>query len=157
MARRIAARAGRRGSFLAFLAILDLAYGYSLFYAPAGERVFDLFLPWQVWGIAWAAVGLLCAARVLAARDRIAFTAAACIKAAWALLFADVWIFQHYPAGWVSVVVWAAFGGAVLIISGWPEPPRAATASEVLAAIPAEVRAGLPPEILAELPPEAAP
>ena len=119
--RALARRAGRRGAFLAFLAILDLAYGYSLLATAAPQRAFDLLLPWQAWGAIWLAVGAACAAGIFARRDRVAFTAAAVLKAAWGLLFADVWLVQHYPRGWVAVAVWLAFAGAVLIIAGWPE------------------------------------
>lgn len=122
-------RAGRRGAFLAFLAVLDVAYGYSLFVTAAPQRAFDLLLPWQAWGIIWMVTGAVCASGIFARRDRLQFTAAAGLKAAWGCLFADIWIEQHYPRGWVSVVVWLAFAATVLIISGWPEeppPPEAA-------------------------------
>jgi hypothetical protein len=117
-------RAGRRGAFLGFLATLDCAYGYSLYVTAGPARVYDLFLPWEAWGVIWMTVGVICAASVLALRDRFAFAAAAMLKGAWALLFTDVWLFQRYPRGWVAVIVWAAFAGAVLIVSGWPEPIR---------------------------------
>jgi len=122
--RRAARRSGRRGAFLAFLAVLDLTYGYSLYVTAAPARAFDLFLPWEAWGGIWMAVGVLCLTQILARRDRVAFTAAAMLKGGWAVLFADVWIFQHSARGWTAVVVWAAFAGAVLIVSGWPEPLR---------------------------------
>ena len=119
--RALARRAGRRGAFLAFLAVLDLSYGYSLFTTAAPQRVFDLLLPWQAWGVIWLAAGAVCAAGIFARRDRLAFTAAATLMCAWGLLFADIWLVQGYPRGWVSVVVWLAFAGVVLIIAGWPE------------------------------------
>lgn len=119
--RALARRAGRRGAFLAFLAILDFSYGYSLLVTPSRQRVFDLLLPWDAWGTAWIAAGALCAAGILARRDRLAFTAAATLKGAWGLLSADIWLVQGYPGGWASVAVWLAFAAAVLIIAGWPE------------------------------------
>jgi hypothetical protein len=125
--RALAHRAGRRGAFLAFLAVLDLAYGYSLFTTAAPQRAFDLLAPWQAWGAAWIAVGAACAAGIFIRRDRLAFTAAATLKGAWGLVFADIWLVQGDPRGWVSVAVWLAFAAAVLIIAGWPE---AATAKD---------------------------
>ena len=120
--RALARRAGRRGAFLAFLMVLDLAYGYSLLVTPAKQRTLDLLLPWEAWGVIWIAVGMLCATGIFVfGWDRLAFPAAAVLKVVWAGLFAEVWITQKYPLGWVSVVVWLAFAGAVLIIAGWPE------------------------------------
>jgi hypothetical protein len=123
-AARAGRRAGRRGAFLAFLAVLDLAYGYSLFATAAPQRAYDLFLPWQAWGIIWMATGAVCASGVIARRDRAQFTAAAALKAAWGFLFADIWLVQGIPRGWVSVVLWLAFAATVLIIAGWPEQPH---------------------------------
>ena len=125
MLRALARRAGRRGAFLAFLTVLDLAYGYSLLVTPAAQRVLNLLLPWEAWGAIWIATGVLCAAGIFVfGWDRWAFPAAAALKVVWAGLFAEVWIAQAYPLGWVSVVVWLAFAGVVLIISGWPEEIR---------------------------------
>jgi hypothetical protein len=126
--RRVARRAGRRGAFLAFLAILDWGYGYSLFVTAAPQRAFDLLLPWQAWGVIWMAAGVVCASGILARRDWPQFTVAAGIKAAWGFLFADIWLVQHAPRGWVSVILWLAFAATVIIIGGWPEeqPPPSA-------------------------------
>ena len=122
--RGLAARAGHRGAFLSFLALLDLAVAYSLWVTtPAQRRTLDLFLPWPWWAAVWAATGLACAAGIFARRDRAAFTAAAATKAAWAGVMADTWLAQGVPRGWVPVVIWAAFALTVLLVSSWPEPP----------------------------------
>jgi hypothetical protein len=118
---RLGRRAGRRGAFLAFLTILDVAYGYALFATAAPQRALDLFLPWQAWGIIWMATGAVCSTGILLRRDRFQFTAAAALKASWGFLYADIWLVQHAPRGWVSVAVWLAFAATVLIIAGWPE------------------------------------
>ena len=121
----VARRAGRRGAFLGFLAVLDLAYGYSLLTATGAQRrQLDLLLPWPAWGWAWVAVGVICAAGALATADRLAFTAAAALKAAWAATWAVVWLIEGIPRGWVSVVVWGCFALVVLVVSSWPEAPR---------------------------------
>lgn len=122
--RRATARAGRRGAFLAFLAVLDAAYGYSLLATPVALRGhLGLLLPWAVWGGLWLAAAAVCASGVFAHRDRIQYAFAAAFKTAWAVLWAYLWLAQHVPLGWVSVVVWLVFAGAVLVVAGWPEVP----------------------------------
>ena len=125
--RRLGHRAGRRGAFLAFLALLNAAVGYSILTTPAAQQAAaNLLLPWPVWGWAWIAVGGACAAGVFMRRDWWAYTAAATLMGAWALLSADLWLVQGQPRGWVSVVIWAAFALVVRLVAGWPEPLRAA-------------------------------
>jgi hypothetical protein len=124
--RRLARRTGHRGAFLAFLTILDVAYGYSLWATAPPFRTLDLFLPWQAWGYIWVGVGAVCAASVFAHRDRFAFACAAAVKTAWAGIMADTWIVQGVARGWVSMVVWACFALTVLVIASWPEPPERA-------------------------------
>lgn len=118
----LARRAGRRGAFLGFLAVLDLAYGYSLLATAAPQRQLDLFLPWEAWGGIWAGTGLVCLAAVFSVSDRWAFTAAAFLKAAWAALAVDEWAVQGVPRGWVSAVVFGCLALTVLVVSSWPEP-----------------------------------
>lgn len=123
-ASRAAARAGRRGAFLAFLTVLDAAYGYSLLATPAAERAqLDLLLPWPAWGGLWLATAAVCASGVFAHRDRVQFTAAAAFKTAWAGVWGWLWLARHIPLAWVSVAVWLAFAAVVLLIAGWPEVP----------------------------------
>lgn len=125
--RGAARRIGRRGAFLAFLALLDVAYGYSLLEATAAQRrMLDLLLPWLAWCVIWLAVGAVCAAGVFlpTGADRYAFGCAALLKAVWAAVFIRVWLFDHVPRGWVSVLIWLIFAGAVLVVSDWAEPAR---------------------------------
>ena len=125
--RRVARRIGRRGAFLAFLALLDAAYGYSLLETAAAQRrQLDLLLPWQAWGIIWLSTGAACAAGMMlrTGADRAAFAAAAVLKTCWAAVFVRVWLLDHVPRGWVSVVIWLAFAAVVLLVSSWPEAPR---------------------------------
>ena len=125
--RQAARRVGRRGAFLLFLAALDIAYGYSLWVTTAAQRrSLDLLLPWQVWGLIWLATGAVCAigAVLRTGADRFAFGLAAALKAAWGAVFVRVWLYDHLPRGWVSVIIWLAFAAVVLLVSSWPEPPR---------------------------------
>ena len=113
---------GRRGSFLAFLALLDAAYGYSLFTAPRAVQHLDLLLPWRAWAVLWLAAAAVCLSGVFLRRDRIQYTLAAAFKTAWGLLYVQLAVVQHVPDAWISAVVWLALAATVLLISGWPEP-----------------------------------
>lgn len=114
---------GYRGTFLLFLAVLDLAYGWSLWVAPPRQQASaDLVLGWHAWGAIWAAAGIVCAAGAPLRRDRFAYTTAAALKAAWASVAVRLWLFGHDPRAWVGALIWIAFGATVLVISSWPEP-----------------------------------
>jgi hypothetical protein len=126
---RLLRRLGRRGAFLLFLAILDAVYGWSIYTAAVPKRQeVDLLLPWQAWGVIWYAVGFVCLIAAWFPRDRIAYATAAALKFGWGAVSGFAWANQ--PAlehnGWLSMIVWFTFGATVLIISGWPEPPRLA-------------------------------
>lgn len=117
-------RLGRRGAFLIFLAVLDGVYAYGLLIqapAPASHPSADLLLPVQAWAGLWAATGLACAASSAIRRDRVAYTLAATLKAAWAGTATWQWASGLLPNGWLSGVVWLAFAATVLVIASWPE------------------------------------
>ncbi len=116
------AHAGRRGAFLAFLAVLDFAFGYSLLVVPRfPAESFDFVIPLHAWGWAWITVGAVCAAGVPARRDRVPYTLAAVLKTAWGLGYAWAW-WQGAPNAWISVTVWLCFALTVTLVAGWPEP-----------------------------------
>jgi len=118
------AHAGRRGAFLGFLAVLDLAFGYSLLIVPRFPgKSFDFVIPLHAWGWAWIAVGIACVAGIFARQDRVPYTLAAVLKAAWGLTYAWVW-WQGAPNAWISVTVWLSFAVTVMLVAGWPEPVK---------------------------------
>ena len=122
----IARRSGRRGAFLAFLTLLDWAYGWSLLTAPAAQqRAADLLLGWTAWGWIWAATGCVTAAGIFVRRDRVPYALAAALKSAWGLLQLYLWTAGSAPRGWVGAVIWVGFAAIVLTVAGWPEFPRA--------------------------------
>lgn len=112
---------GRRGAFLAFLALLDTSYGYILLTIPPALQSLDLMLPWRAWAILWLATGGICLTGVFARRDLIQYTLAAALKTAWALLYVRLAAVQHVPYAWISAIVFLALAATVLLISSWPE------------------------------------
>ena len=124
VARSVASRAGRRGAFLLFLAVLDGLYGYSLLVTPSPQRAQDFLLPWEAWAGIWLGTGAVCLSGVFARRDKAQFTAAVTLKLAWGLLYAQLWLAGAVPRAWVAALVWLAFAAAVFLVSGWPEPVR---------------------------------
>ncbi len=115
-------RVGRRGLFLAFLTVLDAAYGYALLAPPPGAPALAYpVVPPETWAIAWLTVAAVCASGILAPVARWQFVAAASLNTAWAARFAYLW-YRHVPQAWIGMMVWLAFAFTVMVISGWPEP-----------------------------------
>lgn len=112
-------RTGRRGAFLAFLALLDILVGYSLFSSPP-VRAVDMLLPLHTWAWVWIAVGLILITGIPTRWDRLQYTLAVGLKAAWGLLYVNLWI-QGIPHAWVSAVVWLTFAATIFLVAGWRE------------------------------------
>lgn len=118
-------RVGRRGCYLAFLALLDGVVAYSLTFPEV--RVVPLYryaasvMPLAGWAAVWAGVGAVCGAQAFARRDQIGFGLAACLKAAWGALNLLAWLDGGVPRGWVGAMIWAAFAAITVVVSTWPE------------------------------------
>ena len=119
-------RVGRRGCALLFFALLDLIYAASLLSAPTSGpyRFLAAILPLAAWASLWAAVGLLCLLQAFMRADRAAFAAAALIKVIWGMVQLTGWLIADLYRGYVGAILWLALAAFVLVISGWPEPPR---------------------------------
>lgn len=118
---------GRRGSFLLFLALLDLVYGFSLLLPTADARINPSFLflanilPLELWGLLWLAVGLVCLVFAFRKQDSFGFAAAMFLKILWAMTFLLGWIFVGLPRAYLSATIWGAFVIIIWLISTWPE------------------------------------
>lgn len=121
--RGVARGIGRRGSFLLFLATLDILYGYSLYETNVPLGRFNLFLPLHLWGAIWFATGLVCLICAPLRRDRAAFGLGAALMASWAAVLGWNWIVAQIPREWVSMVIFGCFSLIILVISSWPEVP----------------------------------
>jgi hypothetical protein len=119
-------KAGRRGTFLAILATVDISYGFSLvlrftdFNAmpPGGNNIVPL--SFRQWGAVWIACGVFLFTGVLAKHDIFQFALASLIKFSWAAAILIHWTkYRNYPD--VSPIIWVAVALIVLLVSGWPE------------------------------------
>jgi hypothetical protein len=124
--RSIVVRVGRRGSYLLFLAFLDLIYGWSLISIanPLLHHI-DLGFSPVIWGIIWVVVGVVCLIEAFAILDRLAFTMAVLLKFLWGTTMLLSWaLTTTNPLGWISGSVFLAFSAATAVISFWPEQRR---------------------------------
>jgi hypothetical protein len=130
LAGRAARRLGRRGAALGWFATLDLAFAQSLadpvqqaqLRAAPSYRVI-LYVDPMVWAAAWLAVGLLCLVQAWMRDDRWAFAAQISLLWVWATL-TILAIGPQAPRAIIGGLIWATFGGFVLVIAGWPEAPQ---------------------------------
>jgi hypothetical protein len=127
-AHRIVHRVGRRGAVLACKGLMALLYGCSQLVAPipntAGIRLLLLALPPHVWAWTWVAAGavaLVCVP-LPSGRDWPGFAAVYLVASAWALSNLASWWLYGNARGWISAVLFAAFGGVAAVAAAWPEP-----------------------------------
>ena len=118
---KIVYKVGHRGTFLLALALFDFLFGYSIFSQPGPAQGLDFIFPLHFWGVAWVVCGALILTGVPVRRDYFAFTVATAIKIVWSVLYIHAWVFETYPRGWVSALIWLLFALLVVIISSWPE------------------------------------
>lgn len=112
---------GRRGAFLTFLFILDVLVGYSLLFSPSsGLAHVNMLLPLDVWAWVWIGTGVFLTTGIWSRWDRMQYTATVALKAAWGLLYVNLWI-EGVPHAWVSAVVWLTFAATIFLVAGWRE------------------------------------
>jgi hypothetical protein len=107
---------------LAYSLIAPLPYGLS---AATVYRPFVAVMPLALWAVCWWTVSVVCA--VAAVWHRVqpqAFSAAAMIKTVWAIAYLWGWLGGDLPRGYLQAVIWLAFAGLVVLVSGWQENPR---------------------------------
>lgn len=122
------ARLGRRGTFLLLLAVIDVAYGYSLI-GPSAEASTSSAVIWRqhfaptlVWGGGWLLVGAILIVSAFMQHDAFGYATAIGWKILWSLMALLSWAFGDVDRGWVLAVIFGVFGGMVAVVSGWSEP-----------------------------------
>jgi len=117
-------RVGRRGAFMAFLAILDCAYGWALHLQTViavKALTPDLLLPLTLWSWLWVGMGVVCLSGVFTRRDRVPYALSSAFQATWAAVYANAWLAHGLTSGWISAVVWLSFAVTILLIGSWPD------------------------------------
>lgn len=128
--RRIRRRLGRRGAILSCYGAVWALYGTAQLITPQpdqrGLSVLLNIAPLVVWACAWIAAGFIALACAWAppGRDAAAFLALPLVVVPWMASYLVTWILGDYPRGWVAAAVWTAITVPVLVVAGWPEPPR---------------------------------
>lgn len=124
---------GHRGAFLLLFGFVFALIGLSYCTAEPGAAVRHSmsWMPWwsPIWacGLLWvgaAIIAIACAFRPIPA-DRFGFQALSAICAGWVVAYLIAWGVGTASRGWVSAVVFGCLGGAVLVVSGMPNPVRA--------------------------------
>jgi uncharacterized membrane protein YeaQ/YmgE (transglycosylase-associated protein family) len=128
VARRVGHRVGRRGAILALKGTMALLYGYSQLVEPMANtvsiRLLLLGLPQHGWAWLWMTAGLLALVSVplRQGRDWLGFAALYLVAAAWATSGLASWWLYDNPRGWITALIWAAYGGVTMIVAAWSEP-----------------------------------
>lgn len=125
-----ARRLGRRGAILSCYGIVWLLIGWGQLVQPQPDRRgLTLLLSWaplQVWAWGWIAAGLvaLVCAWLPSGRDAPGFCALVVIVVPWMASYLVSWLLGVYPRGWAAAAVWTAITVPIMVVLGWPEPPR---------------------------------
>lgn len=128
--RRLDARLGRRGSYLAVAGSAWTLYGLGIILDPRvgtvkGVSILRHLLPIEAWGAFWMLCGLTAVAFAFTRdRDRFGFFAAVLPAAVWSGAYAAALMTGDFPKAWTSMATWALAAIRLIIVSGWVEPAR---------------------------------
>lgn len=124
-------RVGRRGAILLLIGGLVTLYGAGQLARPLpdqrGIRLLLLVMDLDCWSWTWIAAGVIAVgcAFIKEGRDWPGFTALWLATMPWAASYlVSWWPLAENPRGWISAVIFAAFGAVPLVIVGWDEPDR---------------------------------
>ena len=128
-------RLGRRGLFLLLLGTVQAAYGAGLAAsaaAPPGRPHWWPAstghlggLPLDFWAAVWAAVAALCLVTAWTPADQIGYAAGVLLNTGWSAFAVRQWLTSGEAGAWAPAVIYTGIAIGVLIVSGWPEPPKA--------------------------------
>lgn len=123
---------GRRGVFLAIFGVIYVAIGLSYVF-PASDSPVRHSMAWMPWwsplwlcGALWLGAGFVAgvAAFQPLPRDRFGFEALSGVATGWTIAYVISWGVGDAPRGWVSAMLFALVGAAVLTVSGMLNPPQ---------------------------------
>lgn len=130
VARRLARALGRRGAILLTYGSVWMLYGYAQVVSPQpdqrGLRPVLNVMPLAAWGWAWVVCGLVAtvAAWLPQGADAVGFLALPLIVLPWMTSYLVAWVTGEFPRGWVAAAIWGLIALPVIVVAGWPEPPR---------------------------------
>lgn len=134
MPRRVLRRAsrmlGRRGAILSCYGTVWLLVGWGQIVMPQpdqrGLQVLLSLWPLAVWGWCWIVAGLIALVCAWAppGRDAAGYVALVLIVVPWMASYLASWLLGDYPRGWAAAAVWTAITVPIMVVLGWPEPPR---------------------------------
>ncbi|MFF0736919.1 hypothetical protein ACFYVK_35560 [Streptomyces chartreusis] len=128
--RRLSRTLGRRGAILLSYGGVWSLYGYAQLVSPQPDQrgLAPLLerVPLAVWGWAWVVTGLIAIASAWLpqGRDWPGFLSLPLMVLPWMASYLAAWLTGDFPRGWVAALVWAVIAVPVLVVAGWPEPPR---------------------------------
>lgn len=128
--RRLKRRLGRRGTILTCYGLVWILYGFGQLITPQpdqrGLKLALSLVPLEGWGWAWIVAGAIALACAWAppGRDAVGFVSLVLIVMPWTATYLAAWLLGDYPRGWVAAAIWTALVVPVLVVAGWPEPPR---------------------------------
>lgn len=128
--RRLKRKLGRRGAILTCYGAVWTLYGTAQLLTPSSDQrglgVLLNIAPLTAWACAWIVAGLIALACAWAppGRDAPAFLALPLVVVPWMASYLVTWAMGDFPRGWVAAAVWTAITVPVLVVAGWPEPPR---------------------------------
>lgn len=128
MARRLSFRVGRRGAVLILFGVIFILLGVSL-RADVPPLVLEQLrvalsvAPLVFWSTVFITIGAVGCANAFypPGKDNYGFIAMAGLSYLWSGFLVSTWIMDQPPRGLVSAFIYATFGSALTIISGWPE------------------------------------
>jgi hypothetical protein len=128
--RRLSRIIGRRGAILSCYGIVWLLVGWGQIVQPQpdqrGLRLLLDRMPLEAWAWCWIVAGLIALAFAWAppGRDAAGFVALVLIVVPWMTSYLASWLLGDYPRGWAAAAVWTAITVPIMVVLGWPEPPR---------------------------------
>ncbi len=128
--RRLGRTLGRRGTILSCYGIVWLLIGWGQLVQPQPDQrglvLLLALMPLSAWGWCWIAAGLIAVvcAWLPPGRDAPGFVALVLIVVPWMTSYLASWILGVYPRGWAAAAVWTAITVPIMVVLGWPEPPR---------------------------------
>ncbi|MFJ8016256.1 hypothetical protein [Streptomyces sp. NPDC096339] len=129
-AKRLRRRLGRRGVILTCYGLVWILYGYGQLVTPQpDQRGLGLALrliPLDTWAWGWITAGAIAVVCAWAppGRDAAGFVGLVLIVVPWMASYLTTWLLGDYPRGWVAAAIWTVITVPVMVVAGWPEPPR---------------------------------